>query len=211
MKKISLLLTLVISGFIFSACGQTKTQIVVVTPTPASRLLELKEEEKPYVSIIPSSDGHWLTLKITKINSQIKKIDYDLVYTAADAGMEIEKGAGGTFDVVGSSAERKILLGTESCTSGCKYKYDNGVTGGNLTLTLSTSSGQVATLEVPYSLRLGSSLKKSGTIDLPATSYSTKISAKSGEVYILLKNPLVYSLFASTGLIKDIPLTESTP
>ena len=69
-----------------------------------------------------------------------------------DGNMEIEKGLGDTIKDVGTTIERKLLLGTESCTNGCKYKYDEGVSGGTISLKFSLrNKPQVATIDIPGS------------------------------------------------------------
>lgn len=152
MKKIILLL--LVSTFILSSCGTKKTTSQA-TPTPVPRELSITDDQKPVSLLTPREDGHELTLKISKINPIFTKIEYELIYTASDSGLDIEKGVSGNIeskDVINGSAERKILLGTESCTNGCKYKYDAGVNGGTLNLTLITNDNQVATLEMPFTL-----------------------------------------------------------
>lgn len=152
MKKI--LFLLLISSFILSSCGAKKTAITA-TPTPVPRELTITEDQKPIISLTPREDGHELTLNISKINPIFIKIEYELIYTAVDSGLEIEKGVSGNFevkDLINGVGERKILLGTESCTNGCKYKYDSGVNGGSLNLTLITKDNQVASLERPFTL-----------------------------------------------------------
>ena len=152
MKKI--LFLLLVSSFFLSSCGTKKT-IISPTPTPIPRELIITDDQKPVVSLTPREDGHELTLIVSKINPLFIKIEYELIYTATDSGLEIEKGVSGNFetkDITNGSSERKILLGTESCTNGCKYKYDSGINGGSLSLTLMTKDNQVASLEMPFTL-----------------------------------------------------------
>lgn len=145
---------LLVSSFFLSSCGTKKT-ITPATPTPVPRELAITDEQKPTVNLTSRDDGHELNLNISKINSIFSKIEYELIYTASDAGLEIEKGVSGnieTKDITNGSVTRKILLGTESCTNGCKYKYDTGVNGGTLIMTLITNDNQVASLEFPFTL-----------------------------------------------------------
>lgn len=142
------------SAFILSSCGAKKT-IVTASPTPVPRELTITEDQKPTINLTSREDGHELTLVISKVDPIFTKIEYELVYTASDSGLEIEKGVSGNFetkDLVGGTGTRKILLGTESCTNGCKYKYDAGVKGGSLNMTLITKDNQVASLEMPFTL-----------------------------------------------------------
>lgn len=153
MKKI--LFVLLVSSFILSACGTKKT-VSTATPTPIPREFIITDDQKPAVLLTAREDGHELTLKLNKIDPVFTKIEYELIYTASDSGLEIEKGVSGNIESKdiqnGSSVDRKILLGTESCTNGCKYKYDAGVNGGTLNLTLITKDNQVASLEMPFTL-----------------------------------------------------------
>lgn len=204
-KQIAFLL--LFSTLFLSGCGK-KTP--APTPTPTPKLIELTDAEKPYISLIPRSDGHEITIKITKIPESIESMEYELIYTAVDNGLEIEKGAGDTVKSVSGSIERKVLLGTESCTNGCKYKYDTGVNGGKLNLTLITKNGQMSTMESPFSLRTAAEIKKLGAIDLPSENYSGKITTKTGEFYIMVKNALVYSVFSSSGLIDELSPTSTS-
>lgn len=212
MKKIikitSLSLIIILSSFVFSACGK-KTATPKTEPTPVPRLVELTPEKKPYISLVPRDDGHSLKLKINKIQTSISQIEYELIYTAVDNGLEIEKGAGDTIKVDSTSLERDILLGTASCTNDCKYKYDTGVTGGIVSLTLISDNGQISTIEAPFVLKSTADLKKeNNNIALSNDTFSTKVTTKPNEFYILIKNALVYSLFSNRGLIGDYPITE---
>lgn len=215
-NKITQILTLsffvIFSSFCLSGCGKkTTTQNTEPTPTPV-RLLELKDEEKPYISLVPREDGHELKMKISKIPASISQIEYELIYTAVDKNLEMEKGVGDTIKVDSSNLERDLLLGTASCTNGCKYKYDEGVTGGTLSLTLISTNGQMSTLEVPFTFKSANDVKKDNNlISLKTDNFSTKLTPKTGEFYILLKNALVYSLFSSNSnksLIGDYPIDK---
>lgn len=145
---------LLVTSLVLSACGTKKT-VVSATPTPIPRELVINDSQKPTINLTPRTDGHELTLSVSKIDSIFTKIEYELIYTAQDNGLEIEKGVSGNIepkDILNGVVERKILLGTESCTSGCKYKYDDGVNGGSLNLTMMTKDNQVASLEMPFKL-----------------------------------------------------------
>lgn len=147
-------LVLLSSTLILSSCG-AKKPVVTAAPTPVPRELTITDDQKPTIALTPREDGHELTLNISKINSIFTKIEYELIYTAQDSGLSIEKGVSGNVepkDLTNGQVERKILLGTESCTNGCKYKYDAGVNGGSLNLTLITKDNQVASLEMPFTL-----------------------------------------------------------
>jgi hypothetical protein len=154
-----------IATLFLSACGKKNTTTIAPSPTP--RLVELSVEDRPQISLTPRSDGHELSLKFSSISSSITKIEYELTYVAVDGNLEIEKGASGIIeskDFSSGKAQKKILLGTESCTNGCKYKYDAGITGGNLNLTFTTNNGQISTFDSPFILRTAAEVKKAGKL-----------------------------------------------
>jgi hypothetical protein len=156
----------------------------------------LKEDQQPYISLTPQADGHRLTLKITNIPSMVNEIEYDLIYTAQDESLEIEKGIGGTAEIKDQTLERDLLLGTESCTNGCKYKYDEGITGGILILNLLTKDNKSAYFEAPFVFKNASALSSLALEDITIT---TKATSKN-EYFILIKNyQSTYSVFSSAN------------
>jgi hypothetical protein len=207
-QKILLPALILFSAFLFSACGAKKNN-QTATPTPTPRLIELKPQDKPYISLTPRADGHLLTLKIDRIPTDFVEIEYELIYTAVDQGNEIEKGLGDTLKVDSSSIQRELLLGTESCTNGCKYKYDEGITGGSIVLTLISKDDQVTTYESDFTLTSSSQIKKSGKLVLPSANLEISATpANTSEFFVLFKNygiPFgsnakeVYSVFGSVG------------
>lgn len=99
---------------------------------------EIPVEQRPLVSLTPSSDGHWLKLKIEKIKvAKAASMDYELLYSLADGRTQ---GVPGTIKLDGSDIVRDLLLGSES--SG-KFRYDEGVTGGTMTIRFRDVKGKL--------------------------------------------------------------------
>jgi len=201
MKKYLALIA--ISALFLSSCGKKATN-TEVSPSPTPRLVELELSQRPEISLTPRADGHELTLKFTSISSEIKKIEYELTYLAVDGELEIEKGVSGTIDqddFVSASANRKLLLGTESCTNGCKYKYDSGVSGGNLIVTFTTNSNQIASFETPFALKTTADIKKDGKLSLQDEfSLTPKAKLTGSDYFIVLKSYQGgYSVFSNTN------------
>lgn len=99
---------------------------------------EIPTDQRPVVSLIPTSDGHWLKLKIEKIKVQgASSLDYELLYSLPDGRTQ---GVPGTVKIDGSDIVRDLLLGSES--SG-KFRYDEGVTGGTITIRFRDSKGKL--------------------------------------------------------------------
>ena len=148
MKKTPLVLLVLFSVFVLGGCGPKKASPPsggepTATPTrPVSETVK----EAPLVSLVPTADGHWVNLEVSSIAEKFTAIDYELIYFADVEGSKIERGVTGgkMIDLNGASSfSKKVLFGSASCTTGtCKYKYDENVTEGTLTLKLGTSTGR---------------------------------------------------------------------
>lgn len=101
-------------------------------------LIEVSLNDRPFASLTPKSDGHWLKLKVEKIRIEAESLDYELLYSLPDGRTQ---GVPGTILLKGqTSIERDLLLGSES--SG-KFRYDEGVEDGTLTLRFRNSQGKL--------------------------------------------------------------------
>lgn len=99
---------------------------------------EIPADQRPSVSLTPTNDGHWLNFVVSKTNVKgAASMDYELVYSVKNGG---QQGVPGTVKLDGSNVERKLLLGSES--SG-KFRYDEGVETGTMTLRFRNSSGKL--------------------------------------------------------------------
>lgn len=91
---------------------------------------ELPVHMRPVTKLVPTEDGHYLTLIIENINVPgASLLEYELLYDTSDG---IQQGIPGRVTLTGvQSVERELLLGSES--SG-KFRYDQGVDDGTLTI-----------------------------------------------------------------------------
>ena len=127
-----LVVLLLVYFFIIRSPKKTQTQEEPV------KLLEVALIDRPIASLTPTSDGHWLTLKIEKIELPAATMDYELLYELPDGRTQ---GVPGTITLNGQTVvERKLLLGSES--SG-KFRYDEGVKEGTLTLRFRNDQGKL--------------------------------------------------------------------
>jgi len=118
-------------GFIFLK-NKKKTPI-----EEEETVAEIPFEKRPFTSLTPSKDGHWLKLEIDRIRVDAASLDYELLYKLPDGRTQ---GVPGTIQIEGSHIERDLLLGSES--SG-KYRYDKGVENGTLTLRFRNEKGKL--------------------------------------------------------------------
>jgi hypothetical protein len=101
-------------------------------------LIEVGLNDRPVTSLTPTADGHWLNLKIDKIKIEAASLDYELLYELPDGRTQ---GVPGTINLNSQKViERKLLLGSES--SG-KFRYDEGVKEGTLTLRFRNDKGKM--------------------------------------------------------------------
>lgn len=217
MKKLTIILVpviilVLILAFIFTRNKKNTVNIPTET-TKLSKEIELSADEKPLINLIPRADGHELKLKITDIPSKFSTAEYELIYTAEDEGLEIEKGVSGTIKLTSSSFEKDLLLGTSSCTNGCKYKYDEGITGGVLTLTLTTDDKQYFTFETPFVIKSSAQINKNKGFTLSQENFEVSATTTTkNDFFIAIKNiKSVYSVFSNgNGNGKITAITPST-
>lgn len=171
-----------------------------------SALIEVPLEERPVTSLTPSADGHWLKMKIEKIVIDAESLDYELLYKLPDGRTQ---GVPGTVILEGQEAiERDLLLGSES--SG-KFRYDEGVEQGTLTLRFRNEQGKlIAKFSTEFSLL-------TGTQELKTSDGKFNISlskALKSEFFIMMETFGIpdfppkevlsgpYGLFSSTDIMK---------
>ena len=102
-------------------------------------LVELAFPDRSFASLTPTIDGHYINLKIEKIKvPKAVSMDYELLYSLPDGRAQ---GVPGTADLKNQSTfERKLLMGSES---NGKFRYDEGVEEGNLTVRFRDSKGKL--------------------------------------------------------------------
>lgn len=213
-KFLTITSILFFSSFLLSACGKK-----IEPKTPAKTIIktlqqtEFTETEKPIISLIPRADGHEFKLKIENIPQNITQIEYELLYTATDNNLEIEKGVGDTIKLESRNIERDLLLGTASCTNGCKYKYDEGINKGTLSLTFITANNQVVSYESPFVLTTSEKINKNSGITSENNTFSIKATTTTrNDFFVLIKNfKNFYSVFSNgAGSGKIISITPDT-
>lgn len=142
MKKflplILLFLGIAVLGIAFFVVKGGKKEEVDDSQKEEVAILDLSLEERPLVSLTPTSDGHYLNMKVEKIDFNPFSLDYELVYQVPGG---VQQGVPGSVTLDGvDEFEAELLLGSES--SG-KFRYDEGVEEGKLTLSFRNEDGQL--------------------------------------------------------------------
>ena len=152
-------------------------------------VVTLSLNERPVASLTPSADGHWLKLTVTKILSSVASMDYELLYQLPDGRTQ---GVPGTIKLTGQDKiERDLLMGSES--SG-KFRYDEGVKQGTLTIRFRNDAGKLIT-KLSTKFTLLSKTKELKSID---EKFSYKLSsANSKDFFVVMET---FGLPSSEGV-----------
>ena len=125
---LTVLVALVVGAFFLLKRGRDQDQDQPKKESSYKTVLagDLPIEERPYVSLTPSTDGHWVTLNITGIKPEVEEVEYEIVYEmSTDEGLRLEQGVIGHGEPKRSEFDSgRRLFGSES--SG-KYKFDKDV------------------------------------------------------------------------------------
>lgn len=175
----------------------------------AENVPELPQSQWPVVTLTPTEDttvpnslGHFLEMRIQKINVPgAATMDYLLVYTTSDGG---QQGVPGTVKLAGD-IDKKLLMG--SASSG-KYRFDAGVSTGTLTITFRDGNGKsLGKLSAMFHLQFGDTVLTSA--DNKFTYTLSKAAPKvyfvtmptfvqpDASLYVVWQNG--YGVFASDG------------
>lgn len=179
---------------------------------PETEIPEAPVNQRPFVSLIPRSDAHQLTLKVINLQN-IKTVEYELVYLVND----LQRGVIGSVETNGnSSVEKDMLLG--SCSKNV-CKYDEGVTEGSLTLRFRGQNG-VSKYESAFHLQKLPEAKNELTLD--NNNFVFDGTLKKGVYYLTMNTVGVpkdpdqeivsdpYGIFSSDGnTVKGIPKIKS--
>lgn len=141
-------------------------------PDEQETLVVLPLIERPIASLTPSADGHWLKLRIEKMNKLAASVEYELLYELPDGRTQ---GVPGTMKLTGQDLiERDLLLGSES--SG-KFRYDEGVNKGTLTVRFRDDAGKLVN-KYTTKFALLSDVKELVSIDEKFTYSLSKLNSK---------------------------------
>lgn len=154
----------------------------------------LSLNERPVASLTPSADGHWLKLSLTKILSSAASMDYELLYQLPDGRTQ---GVPGTIKLSGQDKiERDLLMGSES--SG-KFRYDEGVKEGTLTIRFRNDAGKLIT-KLSTKFALLSKTKELKSIDEKFSYKLTLLNSK--DFFVVMET---FGLPAQAGVAKEAP------
>ncbi len=133
------ILFFVVVVFVIRKINQPVADVNTIDETVA----DLPSDQKPTVALVPTPDGHYLILKVEQIDKvkNASSMDYELLWKADNAGNETTQGTSSTVKLGGqSSYNNDLLLGSES---NGKFRYDQGVENGTITLRFRNSDGKL--------------------------------------------------------------------
>jgi hypothetical protein len=99
---------------------------------------EIPFDKRPYASLTPTEDGHYLNLEVSNVTLDAATMEYELLYKTQNG---LTQGVPGEFELKGQiSYTADLLLGSES--SG-KFRYDEGVKEGTISLKFRNDKGKL--------------------------------------------------------------------
>jgi hypothetical protein len=139
---IAIIAVVLIAGgaLVFAMKGKTTT--VMASPTAKPKLSlpinAIPVSDRPFVEVKPTA-AREVTIVVGKLKKQSDSVDFELEYSSAAA----DQAAIGSLMLTGSGPFTKtVLLGSES--AGGRITYNEGVTGGTLTLTFYNENYKLA-------------------------------------------------------------------
>ena len=194
--------------FVFKKSSGVDNEVPVPEPVIITeRPIEESIGERPYVSLVPTADGHWVNLEIKNFAKGVRSFEYDLIYFADFEGSKIERGVttgGVPVELSGSDFSKKILFGSASCTTGvCKYKYDENVTEGSLILNINLDK-EVDHYETTYRIQKGSEGKEGLTTGDGAFSFVSS-NLKTKNLYLTISSVGVPVMLPVELVPKSVP------
>lgn len=109
-----------------------KPKNTVETPTTSSKkkisrpVNIIPIAERPFVQLIPSSDGHYITINVLELKKPSSSVDYEMEYQTGS----MLQGFQGTLDLARLPAADKKLFGSQSAGGAITYHED--IKGGTL-------------------------------------------------------------------------------
>lgn len=153
---IGAVLVLTISGGVIYMAKKNGGSLPIASPSPSAKaVVQLTEDKQPKISLLFSSDAHFVTVSLSNLNAD--QLEYNLIYDATVKTTQIQTGVNSTAEITGKSIfSQKQLLGSES--SG-KYTYHTNIKNAVMELTLRDSGGHsVFTQTYPFEVLLGKSV-----------------------------------------------------
>lgn len=115
--------------------GNSNPTIDDQTSTTTSKKQSLDQEQKPIITLTSQNGGRELILAVqTQKSFAADEVEYELIYYLED---NLSRGMSGAIEMANDYGEIEILLGT--CSSGT-CRYDDGVVGGQVIISLSQAS-----------------------------------------------------------------------
>lgn len=159
-KLLSIIVVLLILGGVGFFFFKGKKTVGPLPGSSTTSTTQVPLEERSFITLTPRADGHEIKLEIQNIKNT-QTVEYELAYMAG----EFSRGTIGEAKLEGTdSLLRNLLLGSESCSGTgekkvCRYKYDEGVSEGTLTLRLRRGSS-AQKYEIAFHLQQGAEAKK---------------------------------------------------
>ncbi len=185
---------LFIGSALFFFKGKSNNANEEGNPKPEIKALAL--EELPIVNLTAKNNGRELVLGIkTKQNfATLEKVEYELIYYLKDG---LSRGAMGEIELSNGEGEKEILLGT--CSRDV-CRYDEGVTGGKVIITL-TKENQLHSFETNFAFLSNDTPYQSQDLEINVAK-ETLVVLEGGGLPVIPSQEILagpYTITAETG------------
>ncbi len=190
MKKTLLLLSIFVITLSLSGCSlfKKKKTAEATKKAPINEPVNVIDTTlRPFVSLVPSSNGRNITLNIDTLPKKAAEMEYELEYQAGT----LLQGAFGSIDLSSIPTSTDILLG--SCSAGGACSYHEDVKGGSLTMKFRADEN--------YALKTEWRYIPTNEADGQFSSRDSKLQIQAGKV--LDKTPYVI-VMQTSGLPSEI-------
>jgi len=158
-------------------------------------------EERPYISIAPTSNGRFVDLTVHSVNKPADQMEYELEYQSGT----LLQGVFDTLDISEIPTTKNILLGSRSAGGSTTYHED--VKGGTL---LAEFSGG----DEPYALKQDWKFIDNAAGDTELSSKDAKFQLTSEDIstyrYVIIYNSPGYPADAPGAIVSEVYSLESS-
>lgn len=163
---------------------RSRTPAAEPSPTPTSKkkvsspVNLIPVTERPYVRLVPSSDGRYISIVITEIKKTATNLEYEMEYQTGS----MLQGFGGVISIDKLPATERKLFGSQSAGGAITYHED--IKGGNLELQFTGGDN--------YAVKSAWRYFTNSSKDTKFTSQDTKFSLSNAELsrysYLVIYN-----------------------
>ncbi len=192
-----IILLLVLAAVTIFNSQKQKTVEPVATPNTKKKVTSpinvIAVEERPYLRLEPSSDGHYITITVLEVKKAASQLNYEMEYQTGS----MLQGFGGLIDLTNLPVTDTKLFGSQSAGGAITYHED--IKGGNLLAEFSGTENYAVKSAWRYFANSG----KASEFTSQDTKFTINNQALSKHAYIIIYNSPGYPGEIDGELLSD--------